>query len=645
MSTRRAKSGPRLERLSSARRDGSRTRSAKRVPAPTMDYRRFFEHSPDAILIVDADGRYLAANPAACTLTGYTVEELLRMRVGDLAIPADREESAQRLELLRTTGQSRRDRSLLRKDGSTVRVEAHAAGLGDGTFQIILRDVSTRAAAEAELHRSLDAYSTLVGLCHAAVISAGPDGRVRSWNPAAETLLGYKTSEAIGLAIVDLVPERLRDQHREGFQRHVRSPAAEPFGRTLNTEALCKDGREVPVEVSVAVGRQGNDQVFTAVVRDMTERRLVMEKLNDALQRLQFHVERMPLAYIVWDTDFRVVEWNPAAEHTFGYSKAEAMGRHAYDLVVPEDAQPAVDRVWEDLLKGNTSSHSINANVRKDGSRLTCEWVNTPLCDVAGRIHGVASMARDVSEREALESRIRDAQKLESLGVLAGGIAHDFNSSLMVILGNTALLRATKGLPPRAMEHMELIEEAGLRADQLIKHLLAYARTGRHKSQPTDINVVIRDSRTFIRSSLGKRHELELHCADPLDAILADRSQVEQILLNLCLNAKQSMPKGGKITVTTRRTTLAPAQAARCVPYNVRPGDYVEMMVTDSGSGMDAATVSRIFDPFFTTKPDGHGLGMTAVLGILRQHNAAALVESQLQKGTKIHIYFPIPTK
>jgi len=368
----------------------------------------------------------------------------------------------------------------------------------------------------------------------------------------------------------------------------------------------------------------------------------VVEQLNDALQQLQFHVERMPLAYIVWDTAFRVVEWNPAAERIFGFSKAQAVGRHAYDLIVPSDAVRAVDRIWAHLLEGDTSSHSVNPNVRKDGARLTCEWFNTALHDSAGRITGVASMAMDVSERDALEARIRNTQRLDSLGVMASGIAHDFNSSLMVILGNTTLLRSIKGVPSRAVEHLEMIEGAGARAGELIRNLLTYARTGRHNPEATDLNAVIQDALPFVRSSIGRRHEIKATMASKLPPIFADRSQIKQIVLNLCLNAKQAMAEGGTIHVATRPANLTQKRANQCVPHDAKPGRFVEMSVTDTGCGMDEATLSRIFDPFFTTKPEGHGLGLAAVLGILRQHRAVTCVTSKINKGTRIEVLFPV---
>jgi len=607
---------------------------------PTQ-HRQLFEKAPDAILVADAGGRYIDANPAACKLTGYSRTALLQKRVGDLTIPGERALSSERFQLLRETGRTRRDRVLRRKDGSEVPVEAHAVEVGDGVYMTILRDISERKTEQAQLQRSLDAYSTLVDLCHAAVIAANPQGRITSWNLAAEALFGYAAREAVGMAVTKLIPSRLRRHHLAGFRQHLGLGAAQPFGRTFHSLGVRKDGTEFPVEVSAAVGTQGGKRIFTAVIRDFTAHQQVLERLNDALQRLQFHIERMPLAYIVWDADFRVMEWNPTAKRMFGYDKDEALGRHAYELIVPQDVIAAVDPVWDEILKGDTSSHSINDNVRKDGSRLRCEWFNTPLRDSSGQIRGGASLAMDITEREAMEARIRDAQKAESLGVMAGGVAHDFNSSLMVILGNTALLRSMEGMPVPAQEHIELIEGAGARAAGLIKHLLAYARSGRHNPKVTDLNEVIDDALTFVQSSIGREYTLELKLGKDAPKILADRGQIEQVLLNLCLNASQSMPRHGTVEIVTRKTRLTASGAARCTPFDIKPGTYAELAVTDMGHGMDESTLSRVFDPFFTTKPEGHGLGLAAVLGILRQHRGAARVESSVGEGTVFHVFLP----
>lgn len=613
-----------------------------RSTKPEIDYKKLIELAPDAILVVDSDGHYIAANKVACEMTGYTEREICELQIGDLTAPQERTFSLEHFDLLRQIGRTRSDRLLRRKDGTTVIVETHASDVKDGTCMAILRDVSQRINEQEALQRSLDAYSTLVNICNAAVISAGADGRIRSWNPAAESLFGYTFAEAIGMPIKKLVAPELRDAHVRAYGARRQRPEEDPFERTLHGNGLRADGTLVPLEISVAVGTEGAERVFTAIVRDITEHLSVVEKLNDALQRLQFHVQRMPLAYLVWDTQFRVVEWNPAAERIFGYSREEAIGKTALDLIVPPDVTATVEKIWAGLCAGTAGTHSINENVRKDGSRLTCEWFSTPLHDSGGNFRGVASMAQDVSERAAIEARIRDAQKLESLGVLASGVAHDFNSSLMVILGNTALLRSTKSLPPKALEHIKLIEEAGSRAESLIKHLLAYARTGRHNPQSTDLNEVINESLTFIRSTFGREHTLDVQLTDGLARITADRSQIEQVILNLCQNAMQAMPRGGTVRVQTRETQLTVELASVSVLYDAKPGRYVELRVSDDGCGMDKATRSRIFDPFFTTSPQGHGLGLPAVLGILRQHSATVIVDTKPGTGTQMRVFFPV---
>lgn len=636
----RAQSGPPRGAATSA---AAGARSAREDPtARHVDHRLLFDQATDALLIVHQDGRVLDANQSACELTGYNPTELCSMYAGDLTLPEEREWAIDLLDAPRCTACTGRLRTIRRKDGTRIAVETQAIDLGNGMVQTTLHDVSIRFRAKDGAPGPLDDYNTLVELCHAAVISADESGRIASWNAAAEALFGYTVSEAIGMPITGIIPERLRSRHLARFSKSIAALSGDRFTRTLESDGLRKDGTEIAVDISLGVGLRGGQLMYTAVIRDMTERRAMLEKLNDAIQQLHFHIERMPLAYVVWDTGFRVLEWNPSAERIFGFTRSEAIGKNAYELMVPADMISVVKPIWNDLLQGDTSSHSINENMRKDKSRLTCEWFNTPLRDSGGTIRGVATMAMDVSEREALEAKIRDAQKLESLGVMASGIAHDFNSSLMVMLGNTALLRSIKKMPPRAFEHLELIEEAGARADVLIKHLLWYARTGRHNPQATTLNDVLRDALPFVGTTIGKQHELSVSMAEGLPEIWADRSQIEQIILNLCLNARDAMQNGGTVTIETRFHELTGSEAARCVPPNAKPGPCVELVVSDTGHGMNDSTVVRIFDPFYSTKDDGHGLGMAAVMGILRQHGAAAKIESTRRKGTCIHIYLPV---
>ncbi|HUU82674.1 MAG TPA: ATP-binding protein [Phycisphaerae bacterium] len=367
------------------------------------------------------------------------------------------------------------------------------------------------------------------------------------------------------------------------------------------------------------------------------------EGLYQALQRVRFHVARMPLAHIVWGADFRAEEWNPAAEKTFGFTADEAIGRHAYDLIVPRDVHAAVEKVWAELLAGDESSHSINDNVCKDGTRIRCEWFNTPLRDASGRIVGVASMAQDVSEREVLEAQLRRAQKLESLGMLAGGVAHDFNNLLTIMLGNAALLRNMPGLPKMAGRHLTLIEEAAGRAASLTEQLLRFGGGGTPKLKRCSLNHAIRGALKLVRSAISDSVTMRTDFAPKLPGILADPPQVEQVIMNLCMNASDAMPNGGSIAVRTAVDRLTQRLCAECVPSRQAiPGSRVVLSVTDDGVGMSESTMERMFDPFFTTRPAGHGLGMAAVLGIIAQHNACVRVESALGRGTSVQVYFPM---
>lgn len=619
-------------------------RSAGRAPAgrdrfTTADHEEVFEACPDPIVVFDGSGRVLKVNAALCRLIGCDKSDLLDAR------PADDSPAGtlhRRLGPHAASGRHRAAVMIRHRAGHPLFVEAISIPLRGDRSMAILRDHTTPASAQdgaEEFARDDVSGRRPVSL---ALVSVDRDGRITTWNHGATRMFGLSPDEAIGMDLLDILPLGRRDEHTRAFQRRLSEGPPADYLHVFTATAMRQDGTEFPVEITLTASQRHEGATIDGIIRDRSVERHLVDQLHDALQRLRFHIERMPLAYIVWDAEFKVVEWNPSAERVFGYAAAEAIGRTAAELIVPTDVSPHVDKVWRGLLKGDTSSHSINDNVTKDGSRITGEWFNTPLMDGTGAVYGVASMVVDLTDRRALEAQIRNAQKIESLGVLAGGVAHDFNSLLMVILGNTALLRGLKGMPKQAAEYLKLIDDSGFRAKDLISHLLTYARTGRHNPQRTDLNRVIEEAADLVRSSVGKGYLVELALADDLPAVFADRSQLERIVLNLCINAKQAMSNGGNITIRTNKTKLAGSMLARCAPNDAQPGIFAELSVTDTGCGLDAETASRIFDPFFTTKPAGRGLGLAAVLGILRQHNGAVLVQSKMDDGTTMRVFFPV---
>jgi PAS domain S-box-containing protein len=385
----------------------------------------------------------------------------------------------------------------------------------------------------------------------------------------------------------------------------------------------------------------GSFSYVDGLLLDVTERKMTDDALRDANQRLTFHVDRMPLAYIVWDRDYRVVEWNPAAERIFGWKPEEALGKNPCDLVLPAEAQPHADAVRAKFSEGDESSCSLNANVRKDGKAITCEWFNTPLRDAAGVVTGVLSMVHDVTEKTQLERQLQAVQRMEAVGTLAGGIAHDFNNALTGIIGFGEMLKMQFAGNEKALSNLDEILRCAERASTLTRQLLTYSRRQVIEPVNLSLNAVITELMKLVSKVVGEHIEIRTFLGKNLPAVHADRSQMEQVVINLVLNARDAMPGGGQLILETGSANLD-AEFVRRHPY-MSAGSYVVLTVSDTGIGMDRMTQERVFEPFFTTKAadKGTGLGLSMVYGIVKQHNGFINLYSEPGKGTAFKIYLP----
>ena len=364
--------------------------------------------------------------------------------------------------------------------------------------------------------------------------------------------------------------------------------------------------------------------------------------LHEALQRNRSHLAATPLAVIEADENFHIREWNPTAERIFGFTRAQALGRDPRFLI-PEDGQADVDPQREALLQGTGGTRSHNENLTSTGQRILCDWYNTALRDERGRFIGTVFLADDVTDRRRAESALRQAQKLESLGVLAGGIAHDFNNLLTAILGNTevALDRIPNDSALRSA--LRRIEATTQRGADLARQLLAYAGKAHFAIQPLDLNSIILEMGELLSVSISKKVALKQDLQAGLPPVEADSAQFQQVVMNLVINASEAIGEGsGTVTIHTRSVTLSKAELSTAFPGQVLdPGPYVRLEVEDDGCGMDAETIGRIFDPFFTTKFTGRGLGLSAMLGIVRGHRAGIHVNSVPEHGTTFTLLFP----
>jgi signal transduction histidine kinase/CheY-like chemotaxis protein len=323
------------------------------------------------------------------------------------------------------------------------------------------------------------------------------------------------------------------------------------------------------------------------------------------------------------------------------------LGQHGH-FIVPGPFRELVDQVWLDLLHPKAAVEipsryrfAHNDNITKEGRLISCEWYNTPLVDEAGRVLGVASLVQDVTERVALEDRLRQSQKMEAVGRLAGGIAHDFNNLLTVILGYSQIL--TDGVPAgsRLAESTTQIKSAAERAAGITRQLLAFSRKQVLSPRVINLNEVMLSLDSLLRRLIGEDIEVLTVPANDLGSVRADPGQIEQVIMNLALNARDAMPAGGKLTLETSNVDLDSSYARDDVP--VEPGRYVMLAVSDSGEGMSEETQSRIFEPFYTTKEvgKGTGLGLSMVYGIVKQSGGYIWVYSEPHRGTTFKIYLP----
>jgi len=341
------------------------------------------------------------------------------------------------------------------------------------------------------------------------------------------------------------------------------------------------------------------------------------------------------------DLEGTITIFNDAAEKITGYRMDELEDRNWFEVIAPKERYPDV---WEEFSRRTTGGLPRNFEspiLTKSGEERYIAWQNNDVRD-RGRIVGTISFGVDITERKRLEEQLRQSQKMEAVGQLAGGVAHDFNNLLQVILGNADLARSQQVPGTPAWDKMDEVRKAAERAADLVRQLLAFSR--RQVIQPVnvDLNDLIQGALKMLRRVIGEHIELRFVPGDSLGTVCVDKGQIEQVLMNLCVNARDAMARGGNLTIETENATVD-AEYRRDHPWAAE-GRYVLMSVTDTGRGMDAATRARIFEPFFTTKGvgQGTGLGLATVYGIVKQHNGLLHVYSEPEMGTVFKVYLPI---
>lgn len=619
-------------------------------------YRLISENTADAIWLWDmANGRCVYSSPSVKKMRGYTSEEVMALSMEE-SMPADvyrvvAAETLRRVAAVESGDESARVRSdeidFLCKDGTTVTTETVTTLQSDERGKVryaigVSRDITERKRMEGDLRKSEEKFSTafLASPIATSIVDIANGGRIVDVNGAWEQTYGYQRQEAVGRTGVELGA--------------IDCAAAEEIQRMFTSSGLLRDfeygfrrknGDKGTGMVSVARIEIGGKTYALATSLDITERKLAEQALRGSEEKFSkvFHSSPIAKGIINLEENGRIVDVNAAFERITGYRREEMIGRTEIDLWAdPNQRQEAFRQ-----LQANGSIANFENRFRRKNGDIGIGLISIDSIEIAGKHHAVVAnieitdRIRAEEEKAKLEDQLRQAQKLESVGRLAGGVAHDFNNLLTVINGYAYLLMEEMEPEDPRWFDVDEIRKAGERAAGLTKQLLAFSRKQIIEPKKLDLNATIRDSERMLNRLIGEDIAFTTRLDPRLGQVMADPEQIHQVIMNLAVNARDAMPDGGKLDVSTTNVQVGDADAA--THPEAKPGPYVMITVTDTGSGMDEETRLRIFEPFFTTKSrdKGTGLGLSTVYGIVRQSGGWIDVASEPGVGTSFVLGFP----
>jgi len=489
--------------------------------------------------------------------------------------------------------------------------------------------------SEFAMRQTLEAIAASEGT---AILGTDVDGVLTSWSAGAEALYGWTAAEVIGTPVVALAPPELRGTLEVARETLRGGDSVHGW----ETERVRKDGTTALVRVDLTPIRDESGAVVgvASVHRDVSEQRRVEDALRAAEERYRTLVETLPLAtYLVsLEEESRTLYMSPRGAELYGIPVEDLEPARVRQLLHPDDR----DRVVAEITRANVTHTPLTLEyriIRPDGSIVWLEDRSVVVANGDGPPRSQGYVL-DVSERKRLEEQLLQSQKMDAVGQLAGGIAHDFNNILTAIEGYTEFALDRVDGDEKLRDDLIEIRKAAARAATLTSQILAFARRQVVRSRALDLNDVIDETKKLILRLIGEHIAVASRLEVPLGNVMADPSQITQVLVNLAVNARDAMPGGGRLAIETANVAIGAVEAAE---IGLEPGAYVALTVADTGVGMDAATAKRVFEPFFTTKPvgQGSGLGLSTVYGIARQSGGGVSITSEPGRGTTVRVCLP----
>ena len=624
-----------------------RKRAEKMLRESEEKHRTIIGNIEDAYYEVDVAGNLTFFNDSLCRMLRYSREELMGMNNRQYTDQENAKKLYQAFNKVYKTGFPTEafDWEVIRKDGERRIGEVSVSLIKDPEgrpygFRGIARDVTERKRAEEALRESEERYRTILENIEDGYFEVDIAGNFTFFNNSLSKILGYSKEETMGMNNRQYMDKEAAQRVFQVYRQVYTT--GEPL-KTFDYKIIRKDGAKRFIEsgVSIISNDKGERIGFRGVARDITDRKQAEEALRESGAKYRQLVEHAPIGIYELDLNkLKFLSVNDVMCEVMGYTKEEFLSMSPFTFLSEESRNILAERMKK-LLAGEKVPDSVEFKLRTKNGREFWALINIKLFYQDGRPFKAQVVAQDISERKKLEEQLIHSQKMEAVGQLAGGIAHDFNNLLTVIKGYCQLSLLNLEESDSRWGNLQEIEKATQRASDLTRQLLAFSRRQILDLKVLDLNALLKDLNKMLRRIIGEDIELVTLLAGDLGRVKIDPGQIEQVVLNLAVNARDAMPSGGKLTIETANVELDEEYAETHV--GVTPGHYVRLSVSDTGAGMSPQVKEKIFEPFFTTKEKGKGtgLGLSTVYGIVKQSNGNIWVYSEPGYGTTIKIYLP----